>query len=188
MRSVCLASVAVLAMAVPASAAETIDNPQFAMWLKHKKGPSITLKTTSTGDATSETVTTTALLEVGNDKVVVEMSGSTKISGMEFKTPPTKREVAKTFELPEGTKKEDFREGGKPKGTYEEGTETLKVAGAEYKTKWYKYKVEIGQVKGDAKLWVCDDVPGTMVKMEMTTVAAGVTSKSTMELIDFKKP
>jgi hypothetical protein len=188
MRIACLAAAALVLTAGAAPAAEKIDNPEFAMWTKHKKGTSITLKTTSSaGDVTSEATMTTTLLEVGADKIVVETSAVSKFNGMEFKTPPTKRDVAKTIELPEGTKKEDFQ-GTKPKGTYEEGTETVKVGGTEYKTKWYKYKFELADAKTDTKMWTCDDVPGTLVKMEMTTTAGKTTSTSKTELVEFKKP
>lgn len=190
MRFARLAVVALLAFApLPALAAEKIDNPEFAMWQKHKKGTAITIKTVSTSDGVaSESVMTNTLVEVGADKVVVETSMVSKFNGMEFKTPPTKRDVAKTIELPEGVKKEDFQSAEKPKGTYEEGTETVKVGAGEYKAKWFKYKYDIAGAKTDAKIWTTDAVPGTMLKMETTTTAAGITSTSKTELVDFKKP
>jgi hypothetical protein len=185
MRHAYLAAVASLALAACPAFAETIDNPEFAMWQKHKKGTSITLKTTSSAEGVdSETTMTTTLLEVGADKVVVETSVVSKFNGMEFKTPPTKRDVEKTLELPEGFKKEDFQ-GPKPKGTYEEGTETVKVGAGEFKAKWYKYRIEIAGQKTEAKMWISDEVPGTMLKLETTTTGGG---SSKTELLAFKKP
>jgi hypothetical protein len=186
MRHAYLAAVVSVAFAACPAFAETIDNPEFAMWQKHKKGTSITLKTTSTAEGvTSETTMTTTLLEVGADKVVVETSVISKFNGMEFKTPPTKREVNKKLDLPEGAKKEDFQSADKPNGTYEEGTETVKVGAGEYKAKWYKYKIEIAGQKTEAKMWTSDEVPGTMLKMETTTTGGG---SSKTELINFTKP
>jgi hypothetical protein len=41
--------------------------------------------------------------------------------------------------------------------------------------------------KTEAKMWHSPDVPGMMVKMEMSTSGA-LSSKMTMELVEFKKP
>src|SRR5438067_10489287 len=181
------AAAAVLALPPAAVAQEKIDNPEFASWSKFKKGTSVTIKSLSTfGDTKSEVLVTSTLVDVGADKLVVEMSSVVKANGMEFKTPGMKRDVTKTIELPKGAKKEDFTRG-KPMGTTEEGTETVKVAGTEVKAKWYKYKVEIDGTKTEAKMWVSDDVPGMMVKNEMTTTGK-INSTMKMEVVEFKKP
>lgn len=169
-----------------ACAQETIDNPEFANWSKFKKGASMTVRTSSTfAGMTSEILMTTTLVELGSDKHVVESSTVTKSAGMEFKSPATKRDVTKTLVLPKGTPKPDPK-AAKPPGTYEEGTETLKIGGVEVKTKWYKYKSDSNGLKIEAKTWMSDDVPGSLVKMEATTsgVADGTTK---VELIEFKK-
>ena len=188
MRLACLAAVAVLALAAgAASAQEKVENPEFVSWSKFKKGTTTTLKMTSTtaGVVTESTITTT-LVEVGADKIVVEAAGVTAFNGMEFKAPPTSREVKKTIELPKGVKS-DGPQGQKPKGAYEDGNETLKVGGMEIKTKWYKIKTEINGSTTDSKVWMSDDVPGNTVKMEGTTIGKVVTTIK-MELIEFKKP
>ena len=189
MRVACLAVVTALVLTAGAAfAAEKIDNPEFAMWSKHKKGTSITLKTTSSAAGmTSEVVVTTTLVEVGADKVVVEASSVSKFNGMEFKSPAQKRDVENTIELPEGVKKEDLKRE-KPEGTYEEGAETVKVGGTEFKTKWYKYKAEVAGTKTEAKMWTSDDVPGGLVKMEMTSTADKISSTVKTELVEYKKP
>jgi hypothetical protein len=74
-----------------------------------------------------------------------------------------------------------------PRRRAEEGTETLKLAGMELKTKWYKGAAEAGGTKSVTKHWVSDDIPGMMVK-NVTTVTGAVNSTITMELIEFKKP
>jgi hypothetical protein len=192
MRHVYLGILVLLSMAVGTSVAQdTIDNPEFAAWKKFKKGTSVTMKATSSAMGfSSEMLTTMTLVEVGDDKVVVETSGMSKAMGMEFKIPATKRDVPKTVQIPKGAKKPDPKgepEPKKPEGTYEEGTETLKIAGTELKTKWYKFRSEMGGIKTDAKMWVSEDVPGGMVKMEATTTGT-VASETRMELIEFKKP
>ncbi|MBA4190367.1 MAG: hypothetical protein C0467_20460 [Planctomycetaceae bacterium] len=170
-----------------ANAQDTVANPEFTNWSKFPKGTSVVMKISSTAAGmTSETSMTTTLLEVGADKVVVETATAIKANGMEFKTPAMKRDVAKSIPLPKGTKKEDLA-GGKPPGTLEEGTETLKVGGVEVKTKWYRFKLEAGGVTTESKMWRSDDVPGMMVKMEATTTGT-VASTTKMELVEFKKP
>ena len=134
----------------------------------------------------SEVTLTNTLVEVGADKVVLETSSVVKVNGMEIKAPAMKRDVAKSITLPKGAKKEDFI-AGKPPGTTEEGTETLKVGGTEVKTKWYRVKAEAGGVTTESKMWVSDAVPGMMVKME-ATIGGKIATTTKMELVEFKKP
>jgi hypothetical protein len=188
MRPTCLASVAVLALAVTTASAEDFPNPEFASWSKFKKGTSVTLKTTATaGGVASEVLMTTTLLETGADKLVVETATVTKVNNMEFKA-SAKRDVMKTIKLPDGVKK-DAKDAKveKPMGTFEEGTETLKIGGTEIKTKWYKSKAEIAGNKTESKTWMSDDVPGGLVKLESTTTGT-VASSMKMELTELKKP
>ena len=118
-------------------AGEKIDNPEFASWSKFKAGTTATWKMESKFDkfATVNTITT-KLLEVTADKVVLEMTTVTELNGMKTTLPAQKRDVLKQIELPAGTPKPPV--DGKPAGTTEEGTETLKAGGVEYKAKWYK--------------------------------------------------
>ena len=190
MRFACLASVAVLGLAVGvAPAADPVENPEFASWSKFKKGTSITTKKTGTvAGVTIETTTTTTLLEVGDDKLVLEDVTTSKTSAnpQEVKLPALKRNIPKTIKLPAGRKVEDYIDGTRP-GTYENGTETLKVGTVEVKTKWYKTKREENKVKTDSKRWVSEDVPGGLVKAE-TTIVGAFTSVEKVEVIEFKKP
>jgi hypothetical protein len=176
-----------LLLAATGTAQDTIPNPEFANWSKFKKGTSVTHKaTTEVMGMASEVLVTNTLLETGGDKVVIESSTVVKANGMEFKTPPMKRDVTKTITLPKGVKKEEAA-AGKPPGTIEEGTETLKIAGVEVKTKWYKYSAEVDKVKTEGRTWMSDDVPGMLVKTELSTSGTFAT-KTKMELVEFKKP
>jgi hypothetical protein len=188
MRPVALASAVLVALAAgPAPAQETVDNPEFATWSKFKPGTSITIKSTTTANGmATELAMTVTLVEVGTDKVVLETSGVTKAMGMEFKLPASKRDSPKTITLPKDVPKPPAP-GAKPEGTYEEGTETVKAAGTEFKTKWYKTKAEAGGVKTESKMWISDDVPGTVVKMESKSSGAA-TAETKFELTEFKKP
>jgi hypothetical protein len=171
----------------PAAAQDTIPNPEFASWSKFKKGTTVTLKSTSeVMGMTSEVLIINTLLETGGDKLVIESTSVAKVNNMEFKSPPMKRDVTKTVTVPKGLKKEEIA-AGKPPGTVEEGTETLKVAGVEVKTKWYKYSADVNGIKSEGKTWMSDDIPGMLVKSEITTSGV-LATKTKMEVTEFKKP
>lgn len=189
MRKNCFALFALLAFGSGSAFAEEIENPEYAVWSKFKKGASVTVKTvTSSNGMTFEMKATTTLVEVAKDgKLVLEISAVSNFNGMEIKAPAMKRDVTKTIKLPEklpaGVKKEDYS-AQKPPGSFEEGTEDLKIAGKEIKTKWFKFKSEVGGLKSEGQVWHSDKVPGGVVKMESTT--GGGTVK--MELVEFKEP
>jgi hypothetical protein len=184
MRSACL-SVVALALAAGLSSAADVENPEFAGWAKFKKGTAVTLKTSSTtAGTTSEILMTTTLVEVGADKLVLETATVTVVNKMEFKGPPVKRDVPKTVTVPDNVKK---AAGDKPPGTVEDGAESVKVAGGEFKTTWFKTKTEVAGMKIESKMWMSDDVPGRLVKMESTSTGA-VSTATKMELVEFKKP
>ena len=187
MRLSVLSAVVLTLGAGPALAQETIENAEFTSWSKFKKGTTITTKVSQTaGGMTTETTFTLTLADVAADKVVLDSSTVIKAMGMEFKQPAVKRDVPKTIALPKGTPKPPAP-GTKPEGTYGEGTETLKVGGTEVKAKWYKVKSDMGGIKSDVKMWVSEDIPGGMVKMEATT-SAPAASESKLEIVEFKKP
>jgi hypothetical protein len=179
-----LCSLAVLALAVPLARAADIENPEYAQWAKYKKGTSITLKTTTTAAGmTNETLMTTTLLEVGDAKLVIETVTVLKVAGMEIKS-PLKRDVPKTITVP------DVKVDPKvklPDLKPETGTETLKIAGLEVKTKWTATKVEVAGTTSESKTWTSEDVPGMLVKSETSTKGA-FASTTKIELIEFKKP
>ncbi|HJZ58804.1 MAG TPA: hypothetical protein VKE74_27930 [Gemmataceae bacterium] len=180
-------AVVVLVLAAPARGQETINNPEFASWSKFKPGTSVTMKTsTAAADFKTESTIKNTLVEVGTDKLVIETTVTMTVNGMEMKNPPMKREVPKQITIPAGAPKPP-EPGKKPEGTVEEGTETLKIAGAEYKTKWYKTKNTIEGNTTEAKVWLSDDVPGTLVKLDSTTTGM-VNVMLKMELAEFKKP
>jgi hypothetical protein len=178
---------AILALvAGPAAAQDTVPNPEYASWSKQKPGTRVTLKSTSeTSGIASEFSATTTLVEIGADKLVLQTDTVVKAAGMEFKTPGEKRDVPKTFTVPKGAKKDDAPK--KPEGTTEEGTETLKVAGVEVKTKWYKYKMEQDGTKIETQMWMAEDFPGMLVK-SITKMSGKVASTTKTEVTEFKQP
>jgi hypothetical protein len=183
------AAVAVLTLTLAAGAAraadQTLPNPEFASWSKFKPGTSVTLKSVNEFDKTKlESVMTMTLVEVGADKLVIETTNVARINGMEIKSPPEKRDVAKTFTIPKVEVKDDPK-AEKPKT--EEGTETLKAAGVEVKAKWYKFTQEADGTKTESQTWMSDEIPGGLVKT-VTKVTGAATATYTTEVVEFKKP
>jgi len=178
------ALVVVVACSAPAWA-DTVDNPTYASWAKMKKGASVTVKMTAevAGEKTESTMTTT-LVDLTADVATTEMVTVTKAGGQEFKSEPIKTENKKVVELPAGKKKADF---DKPEGFVVQGEETLKIAAKEYKTKWVKVKNSTNGSEYEAKTWTCDDVPGTIVKMETKSSGGGVKSSTALELVEIKQ-
>jgi hypothetical protein len=168
-------------------AQEMVENPEYTSWSKFPKGTSLRMKSIRVaGKLTSEVIVTDTLIEIGPDKLVLETTSLEKNKAKDFKSEPAKREVLKTIALPKGLKKEDFA-AGKPPGTTAEGSETLKIADLEIKTVWYKYGAELDKTKIEAKRWVSSQVPGNIVRNEITTTGA-FADTLTLEVIEIKKP
>ena len=181
-----LAALIVAAVVASPAFAETIDNPMYKSWAGQKKGTVVTVKMISEfGGRKSEMTMVSTLIELTADAVTIETLTVTKVNGMDFKAPAMKLEVKKTMELPSGKKKEDL---DKPEGFIEGGTETVKVGGVEYKTKWMKIKTKVNDVEVESKTWTSDDVPSMVVKMDSKTNIKGMAGAMTMELVSVKKP
>ena len=171
----------------PLQAQELVDNPEFVSWSKFKKGTSLIVKSvTSTEKEASEVIITSTLLDAGTEKVVIQTTSVVKRKDKDFKSDPEKREILRLIPLPKGLSKEEFA-AGKPPGTTEEGTETLKIGGLELKAKWYKYNADVAKTKISAKKWFSPEIPGTIVKSEMTTTG-DFASTIKLELVELKKP
>lgn len=178
-----LLTLALLFLAAGVGRADPIENPEFKQWAAFKAGATATLKTESEfNNMKSEITITTKLIEVGADKLVVETTSASKFNGMEFKQPPTKRDVPKTIDIPKAPA--DKPKAEKPEGKTEEGTETLKVGGQDVKTKWVKYTAKTADGEVVSQTWTAEDVPGTVVKLVTKTK----TVTTTMTLTEFKKP
>lgn len=164
--------------------ADTMDNPVFASWAKMREGSSVTMKMTSevAGQKTESTMTST-LTKLTADVATVEMVTVTKAAGQEFRNEPIKIDNKKVVELPPGKKKEDF---AKPEGFVDQGEETLKIGDKTYKTKWVRVKIEKDGSVYEGKTWSCDDVPGTMVKMETKSSGGGVNATTSLVLVEVK--
>ena len=177
-----LAAALLVATAAFAEDKKKIDNPEFAAWSKFKTGTVVKSKmVTEVNGMKTEVSMTTTLGEVGADKLTVETATETTLSGMSFKAPAMKRDVPKTMEV--DAKMAEAAKAEKPEGTYEEGTETLKIGGTEYKAKWQKFKTKASGMEIEGQIWTCDDVPSKLLKM----VSKNKSFSSTLEVTEISK-
>ncbi len=151
----------------------------YSSWAQHKPGTSltvvVTMKASENGKdlSTTEYTGTIKLLEVTDDKCVIESEGTRKQTGQkDEKVTATKQDVEKKLG---GAVSAGFVDidpkTGKPseaKGKIvEEKTEKVKVGGTEFECK--RYKIEQtgsdGFLKGGGEMtvWMCDDFPGLVV-------------------------
>ena len=141
------------------------------MWGSFKKGSSVKLKTVSdTAGTKSEMTMTHTLVDLTADEAVVEtemaMTGFTNKSTNKF-----------PLKAPEGGKAVD---GPKPKT----GTEEIEVAGKKLKCTWTEIETEASGIKTVAKSWMCEDIPGHLVKSVSKSTGAA-TMSSTTELVEY---
>jgi hypothetical protein len=141
------------------------------LWGSFKKGSSAKLKTvTDTAGTKSEMTMTHVLVDLTADEAVVEtemaMTGFTNKSTNKF-----------PLKAPEGGKAVD---GPKPKT----GSEEIEVAGKKLKCTWTEIETENAGIKTTAKSWMCEDVPGHLVK-SVSKSSGAATMSSTTELVEY---
>lgn len=174
---------AIVCMAAPALAADKIDNPMYKMWASYKPGTYVTMKSeTDMGGTKSTSTTTTKLIEVTADKLVLEMTMTSKVEVPGVDIPATtntmKQDVPAKMDKPAEQKTDE--KAPKPK----EGEEELTVNGKKIKCKWIEMTMEQGGTKTVSKSWTSDEVPGKTVKTE--TKMDGTDKPITMVVTDFK--
>ena len=147
-----------------ALAQELVDNPQYTSWAKHKPGTSVTMKMTQAmGGQNRDMELKQTLKEVTPDQVTIELQMSAMGQQMPATPLTIKKKVtpdeAKYGQLPPGAKAD----------VKEVGNETVTVAGKEYNCKVSEVTGEAQGSKSKGKLWRSEEVPGEVVKMEMTS-------------------
>jgi len=178
-----LAVAMVFCSAAPAE--EMVENAMYANWSKFKVGTSVKLtitKETEKGESKEQTVMTLKLVEILDDKVVISTSYLVKDAESKFALPAANQDVMRFVALPAKMTRKDYEKCPFGK-TLEEGVESLKVGGSEYKCRWCRVKAEDNS---EGKIWTSDDVPGLIVKMEGKK--PGDPAKNKMELTEIKKP
>jgi len=183
-----LAAVSCLMLACASVRAEQQENPAYKSWAKYKPGTSTTMVTSSdAGGQVSKTQTKSTLAEVAADKVVVDVVMSMEAAGQKMDMPAQKMEVPKMIEVPKAAP--DAPVAGQPampKADTKTSDADVTVGAGTFKAKLTESTMDIAGSKTSSKVWMSDDVPGGMVKMEATTDGA-MKSKTTQELTAFDK-
>ncbi|HEX8325215.1 MAG TPA: hypothetical protein VF595_15035 [Tepidisphaeraceae bacterium] len=169
------------------AAARAEVNPEYQSWSKCKPGATVKIAGTSEamGQKSSQTITT-KLLELTPEKAVVESSVSIDMMGQTMNQPAVKRDVPAAVTPPD-TSKLDPAVAEKIKAAIKDvkkGEETITVAGKSYKCTTTEAASDANGMKSVTKSWNSAEVPGGMVKVEVSTTGQ-MTSKSTMELVEF---
>jgi len=160
------------------AARERIENPLYKSWSRFKVGTTITRnELTEQAGKKSESTVRYKLLELTEDHMVLESVAATvQNNGEVIEYPPEKLTNPRMIASPPG----------RSAGPIEEGEETVKVAGRDYKAKWRLVK---GRVEGGetfTRIWISDEVPGGMVKSVSKVPACD--STTTLELTHIQTP
>lgn len=164
----------ILVLSLVAPVADEIDNPEYQRWAGFKPGSSVTVKTVNETHKV-EMTTTTTLKSKDAKEIVLEMKTSMVIAGKTIEQP------AQTRKVPAKIKKFTVKSDAKKPQT---GKETLKVAKQDLACTWTKTIVEAGGTKTTSKVWMCDKVPGGLVRMESETTGA-TKMKTKQDLVSF---
>ena len=182
-KSVVLALVASVMCSLASWAqAELVDNPNYKSWASHGVGTKVsyTQEMKMTGMNMKHEMTQT-LLEVTPEQAVVEVSMIMDMGGQKHEQKSkmnikSKVEAGQEY-MPPNTK-----------GTVKEvGKETVAVDGKSYECKVLEMTSDSEQAKMTGKTWVCEKVPGNLVKNEMTiTSPQEMTTSLTISKIEAK--
>lgn len=130
-----------------------IDNPQYTFWKSFKTGSTVSWKMESEHAGQKMCLEITITLKAIDDKeVTLENRSSMDMGGKKHDMP------AKEQKHPAKTEKNEM---GK---LVKEGDEEIEVAGKKLKCKWQDYEKE----KDQYRVWLSDEIPGRVAKMEGT--------------------
>ena len=161
-----------------AMAEDTVPNPEYQNWSSFKVGASATLAMTSqSGETTTTTKMTTKLLELTEEKAVVETAMTMTVGGKDMEMPAQKRDVPAKVAKTEPSKE------APPKTT--EGDEDVTVGDQKIACHWVEVTIKNDTMTMTSKTWTSKSVPGGTVKMESTTDMAGTKSTTKSMLTSF---
>jgi hypothetical protein len=162
------------------------SNPVFGGWKGFKPGTAVTVRQAQTSNgALTEALVTYTLVEAGPDGLVLEGRYS-DVQRKKTDDRPARVEVPQTIRLTADDRNE-LAVPLEPEGVYEEGTETVTVSGTACKARWYKYRGSDTNGTWEGRKWVSADVPGRLLKSELTVNRAMMTTVSTIEVVEVKK-
>lgn len=150
-----LVAAAVLACLAPQ---EMIDNPQYAHWKSFKPGTWVKHKMVmDAGGQVMNAETTSTLLEVTPEKVVLETKMAMDMGGRKMDMPGGKKDVPAKIEKKPGQAPPSEKE------------EDVVLDGKTYKCRAWEWEQTDKGTTAKAKGWLCAEVPGGMVKSEVSS-------------------
>jgi hypothetical protein len=166
------------------------DNPSYTSWAKCKPGTSTTMLTNSDmGGQSSKTETKSTLVEVTPEKCVIEIVNHIEAAGQTMDTPAQKVDIPKAMATAQANAEAvAHATGGKAEAKAEAKStqEEVTVPAGKFKARVTENTIEVAGTKTISKVWMSDEVPGGMVKMEATTDGA-MKSTSKGELVKIEK-
>jgi tetratricopeptide (TPR) repeat protein len=158
------------------AAARLVENPWWRHWARFAPGSAARYRVTvappglGPPQVSTETI---RLAEVRCDRVLVETVAAAE-------EPPVRSEVARAVVPPPGTNPEALL--AVPPGGMADGAETLRAAGRDWRVTRYR-----GGADGST-FWLCDDVPGKIVRAEMLAPGPFGLVRRTVELSAVEVP
>ncbi len=143
---------------------EMIDNPQYQGWKKFAEGSSATLTSTiNAGGQKVESESVRKLVSKADDAVTIEVTANVTFAGQAHTSPAHQQKI------PAQIDKKDAQ--------VSTSSEKVEAAGKTFDCKVYNVTQTTPDGKTvNAKVWITDDVPGGVVKMEAKSDRGDVTS------------
>jgi hypothetical protein len=169
MRKLILLTASFLAMLTFIGAARADDpNPRYTAWAKYSVGSNQTIEgDINRGQMVIHSKTITTLKQVADDHVTVTIQTTVSVNGQDHSQPPHDQDIPATSDA--SKYKED-------------GEEDVTAVGKTFKCKVYEFTGAApagppGAASGPstAKVWACEDVPGGVVKINVSGGAVDVT-------------
>ena len=147
------------------SRAEQVANPAFENWKKFEAGSTSTMSMTiEAGGQKMKSETVNKLASKADDVITVEVTGTMEVLGQKQTIPTQTQKVAAKVEKDDAPTQVG------------ESTEKVEAAGKTFDCKVYELaKKQANGQTVKAKMWMNDDVPGGIVKMEAKSEQANVT-------------
>ena len=160
-----------------------VANPEYDNWASFDVDTSIKMKSvTEAGGTTNEMAMTTTMTSKDDEKLVLSTAMTVSVPGQEMELDPTEREVL--AEVPESQAEVETPEGVTVT-ELDSGTEEITVEAGTFECQFVKTETEMEGMTTVSTVWMCDDVPGHMVKMvSHVEMAQGMVTDTTMELVE----
>jgi hypothetical protein len=143
-------------------------------WAKVKVGASVTTvrHIESRGQKIDMNMVYT-LAEITPDKVVLDVKQTMNVAGRSMDMPGSKQEIQKSGVVTGGPTGPGPKSPQQPDTDAKVSEETLKIGDKEYKCHVIEGTSTSNGSKATVKTWMCPEVPGLLVKQEMTSDASG---------------